>query len=207
MSDVDDALAATDRIGSYKQPTVGEWAAIRLAEEVRTLRARVAELSADPPCAERDHETGAPMPCAAEAENATLRARIAELDADNAAMVRHLDALEDPEIADNEVAHLRARVAELESLVGRVDKEYADDGDHGTGGTGPVWLRATVEQMSEWTEYIAIPRAEWNAMTPRQRESAVDQFGADVLGDAGGYGVSVVDESEVPDDERRAVSS
>lgn len=48
MSDVDDALAATDRIGSYKQPTVGEWAAIRLAEEVRTLRARVAELERVP---------------------------------------------------------------------------------------------------------------------------------------------------------------
>lgn len=80
MNDVDDALTAVDRIGSYKQPTVGEWAAIRLAEEVRTLRARIAELSADPPCAERDHETGAPMPCAAEVENATLRARVAELE-------------------------------------------------------------------------------------------------------------------------------
>lgn len=79
MNDVDDALAATDRIGSYKQPTVGEWAAVRLADEVRTLRTQVSRLESD-----------------------------------NAAMVRHLDALEDPEVADNEVAHLRARVAELE---------------------------------------------------------------------------------------------
>lgn len=94
MNDVDDALAAVDRIGSYKQPTVGEWAAIRLAEEVRALRARVATLEAD-----------------------------------NAAMVRHLDALEDPAVADNEVAHLRARVAELESEVRNVtyDRDGAQD--------------------------------------------------------------------------------
>lgn len=43
------------------------------------------------------------------------RTRVAELEQDNAAMVRHLDALEDPEVADDEVPHLRARVAELEA--------------------------------------------------------------------------------------------
>jgi hypothetical protein len=41
---------------------------------------RIAELEADPPCAERDQETGAPLPCAAEVENERLRARVAELE-------------------------------------------------------------------------------------------------------------------------------
>lgn len=82
IESTDNALAVADRIGSYKQPTVGEWAAVRLAEEVRTLRAN------------------------------------------NAAMVRHLDALEDPDVADDEVAHLRARAAVLEGAV-RCTCDYA----------------------------------------------------------------------------------
>lgn len=44
---VDDALSAADRIATYARPTVGEWAGLRLAREVRTLRARVADLDAE----------------------------------------------------------------------------------------------------------------------------------------------------------------
>ena len=61
-----------------------------------------------------------------------------------------------------------------------------------------VWIRATIEEIRATTEYIAIPRAEWDAMTEEQREEAVDRFGHEVLADAGGYGSEVVDESEVP---------
>lgn len=48
----------------------------------------------------------------------TLRTQVSRLESDNAAMVRHLDALEDPEVADDEVVHLRARVAAMENELG-----------------------------------------------------------------------------------------
>lgn len=54
--DVDYALAAAHRIESYEAPTTGEWAAVRLAAEVRTLRSRVAELE---PIEQRAHEMAA----------------------------------------------------------------------------------------------------------------------------------------------------
>lgn len=64
-----------------------------------------------------------------------------------------------------------------------------------------VWVRATVEEMSARTDYVAIPRAEWDAMTKAEREQTVESIGADSVAEAGGYGASVVDLSEVPDDE------
>jgi hypothetical protein len=65
-----------------------------------------------------------------------------------------------------------------------------------------VWICAHVEQMAETTDYLAIPRAEWDAMTPAEREQAVDNFGAETMSGAGGYGASVVDEDDVPEDAR-----
>jgi hypothetical protein len=90
----------------------------------------------------------------------------------------------------------------IEDHLNPVDEMYADDGEHGRGGTGDVWLSANVEDMIARTEYVVIPRAEWDAMTPRQREAAVDQHGADTVTNAGGYGASVVVESDVPENER-----
>lgn len=61
-----------------------------------------------------------------------------------------------------------------------------------------VWIRATVEDMQETVEYTSIERDEWDAMTEAEQQEIVDQFGADVMNNCGGYGVGVIDESEVP---------
>lgn len=66
--------------------------------------------------------------------------------------------------------------------------------------TDRVWIRAHIEEIRETTSYISYTRAEWDAMTEDERENAVDDFGAAELANAGGYSVSVVDESEVPDE-------
>lgn len=64
-----------------------------------------------------------------------------------------------------------------------------------------VWIRAAVEQMNETVEYLSVAREEWDAMTEPEQQALVDQFGADVMNSCGGYGVDVVDESEVPESE------
>jgi hypothetical protein len=61
----------------------------------------------------------------------------------------------------------------------------------------PVVIVCHVEVMQATTERAEIPRAEWDAMTPAQRQEAIDRFGAEVLADAGGYGVQI--ESGAPD--------
>lgn len=63
-----------------------------------------------------------------------------------------------------------------------------------------VWIHAHVEEMRVTDEYTAFTRAEWDAMTTQQRDDAIDQAGADAVAGAGGYGASVVDESEVPEE-------
>lgn len=61
-----------------------------------------------------------------------------------------------------------------------------------------VWVRATVEEMRATTTYVAIPRDEWDAMTADGRDELVESVGHDAVAEAGGYGASVVDVSEVP---------
>jgi hypothetical protein len=69
--------------------------------------------------------------------------------------------------------------------------------------TDVVWICAHVEAMSETTEYTPIPRAEWDAMTPEQRDDTIRSIADDAVSNAGGYGVMVVDEDEVPESWRR----
>lgn len=64
-----------------------------------------------------------------------------------------------------------------------------------------VWICAHVEEMRETTAYISIPRETWDTLTVQERDDLVDDFGAQTMNDAGGYGVGIVDESEVPADE------
>lgn len=63
-----------------------------------------------------------------------------------------------------------------------------------------VWICAHVEEMRETTAYMSVPRVEWDAMTVEQRDAFVDDFGAETMNSAGGYGADVVDESDVPAD-------
>lgn len=61
-----------------------------------------------------------------------------------------------------------------------------------------VWIHAHVEDMQERDEYIAYPRAEWDAMTVQQRDDAIEEHADAACSSAGGYGAGIVDESEVP---------
>lgn len=63
-----------------------------------------------------------------------------------------------------------------------------------------VWIHAHVEAMAERDEYLAIPRAEWDAMTTQERDDVIEQCASDAVAGAGGYGAGVVDEDEVPEE-------
>lgn len=62
---------------------------------------------------------------------------------------------------------------------------------------GPVIIRATVENMIGTVETAEIPRERWNTMSPAQRNAWIDDFGATVMNNCGGYGASI--ESGAPD--------
>lgn len=87
------AADVKDALDYVSTPPNGSPVARTLAAEVLHLRAENERLRAvtespgcEPACAERDHETGAPMPCAAEVENEHLRARVAALEAERSGM-------------------------------------------------------------------------------------------------------------------------
>lgn len=61
-----------------------------------------------------------------------------------------------------------------------------------------VWIHAHVEEMRETDDYVSYTRAEWDAMSERQREEAISDAAIAAMNDAGGCGASVVDESDVP---------
>lgn len=63
--------------------------------------------------------------------------------------------------------------------------------------TRPVIIEAHVEQMIETTEQLEVDRAEWDAMTPAERRSLIDTFGAETMNNQGGYGASIL--SGAPD--------
>ncbi len=60
-----------------------------------------------------------------------------------------------------------------------------------------VTIRATVEDMIGCVEYEQIPAAEWDAMTPTQRQRTLDRFGSETMTQQGGYGAGI--ESGAPD--------
>lgn len=108
----------------------------------------------------------------------------------------------DPPIAVGE-----APMVAIPSVAGAVPPAGAgvlSAGEAVEGGAGPasstdqpVVLRASVEQMLECTEYMEIPRVEWDAWTPAQRRAAIDEFAGTMMQNQGGYGGGI--ESGAPD--------
>jgi hypothetical protein len=63
-----------------------------------------------------------------------------------------------------------------------------------------VWIHAHVEDMRETDEYYSFTRAEWDAMTVQGRDAAVQLLADEACANAGGYGASVIDAADVPDE-------
>lgn len=79
------------------------------------------------------------------------------------------------------------------------DEDDEDDADEEP---DVVWVRATAEVslagVDPTESYIAIPRAEWDAMTPEQQEELLVDQAVQVLAEVASSGASVVDASQVP---------
>lgn len=76
---------------------------------------------------------------------------------------------------------------------------------------GPVWIELSVDMPScagsEVEDYVAVPRAEWDAMTEEEREARVQQEIEEFLANSVNAGGGVVDESKVPLSYRKDVTS
>lgn len=69
-----------------------------------------------------------------------------------------------------------------------------------------VWIRTTVEYPGGIDEeFNPIPRADWDAMTPKQRESECVEMAVEHQNNVAPCGGSPVDLDQVPDDFRNEV--
>lgn len=63
-----------------------------------------------------------------------------------------------------------------------------------------IWIRSTVEEMRATEDYVSLPRAEWEAMTPAEQDDHLSNCALELMSNQGGCGAFVVDASEVPDE-------
>jgi hypothetical protein len=63
-----------------------------------------------------------------------------------------------------------------------------------------IWICAHVEAMHATDDYMSIDRDAWERMTEAEQNAFIESFASETVSNAGGYGASVVDEFEVPDE-------
>ena len=67
--------------------------------------------------------------------------------------------------------------------------------------SGRIWIYSTVEYSTDLDEeYCSVDRAEWEAMSPGERDAYLVDVAVNHQNNVAPSGAQVVEESEVPDD-------